>query len=185
MKPSDEPANKLTLVDTLFVEVAVTNGFMSDFVKRMLQRELPEGLRGRIADELFARHVASDEAAFSRELYMDMEQLRCMVRHGMYVGSHGCGHFWMDTLTPQEQAREIGSSLEFLEAVGAPTRDWVMCYPYGAYNGSLLETVQRHHGALGLTTEAKTACLSINSAFTLPRLDANDLPQPLTASLQV
>lgn len=149
------------------------------FIKRMLQRELPEVLRAQIADDLFRQYVSTNEQAFARELYVDVPQLRTMVRHGMYVGSHGHGHFWMNTLSPAEQAREVDLSLDFLATVGAPTQSWTMCYPYGAHNPSLVEVVRSKGAAVGLTTEVAVADLSTHSAWTLPRLDTNDLPQPL------
>lgn len=150
------------------------------FIKRMLQRELPELLRKKIVDELFTRYVLADEAAFAQELYMTPTQLRCMVRHGMYVGSHGYGHTWMNTLTPEEQVREVEQSLDFLDSIGAPTKDWAMCYPYGAYNTALIEIVRRRGGALVFTTAPGVAELTPEHALTLPRLDTNDLPQPLS-----
>src|SRR5439155_18382286 len=65
------------------------------FVKRVLQRGLPEGVRSAVAAELFARHVREDEAKFASRLYMDMEQLRTLVRHGFEVGGHGHAHRWL------------------------------------------------------------------------------------------
>ena len=48
------------------------------FIKRMLQRELPEELRNKIVDFLFQKYVSKDEGSFSRELYMNIDQLKCM-----------------------------------------------------------------------------------------------------------
>jgi peptidoglycan/xylan/chitin deacetylase (PgdA/CDA1 family) len=152
------------------------------FVKRMLQRELPEAFRTQLVDELFSRFVTADEAAFAQELYVSTDQLRCMVRYGMTVGSHGHGHYWMNTLPPAEQAREIDASLAFLASVGVPARDWVMCYPYGGYNTSLVELVRARHGALGLATTVGIADLSADNPLTLPRLDTNDLPRAADAA---
>ena len=109
------------------------------FVKRMLQRELPVGLRRRILDRLFETYVDVSEATLAEELYMSLDQLRCLQRHGMYIGSHGYGHEWMDRLNPEAQHEEVDRSLTFLEQVGAPTNRWIMCYPYGAHDTSLTE----------------------------------------------
>src|SRR5574337_193625 len=95
------------------------------FCKRMLQRELPVELRQAITDELFSRYVTTDEAAFSRELYITPDQLGMLSRHGMYVGSHGSDHFWLNTLSTQEQEREIDQSLAFLKSVGSDIRRWI------------------------------------------------------------
>ena len=69
------------------------------FVKSMLQSELDETLRSLILDELFRRYVSNDEEAFSRELYMSIDQLQCMNRNGMYIGSHSYNHYFLNTLT--------------------------------------------------------------------------------------
>ena len=93
------------------------------FVKRMLQKGLPEALRRQLLDSLFRTHVSADEAAFAGELYMSPDQLKTLVASGMYVGCHGYAHHWMDRQTPDAQRREITRSLDFLSSIGAPTTD--------------------------------------------------------------
>lgn len=147
------------------------------FCKRMLQRDLPLELRQIITDEFFSQYVTNDEASFSQELYMSPDQLRTLQRHGMYVGSHGYNHFWLNTLSVQQQEREIDQSLKFLSSVGADTRHWIMCYPYGAYNDSLLSVLKSRSCVIGLTTEVGLAILGKHNPLILPRLDTNDLPK--------
>ncbi len=151
------------------------------FLKRILQRELPFELRQTLINELFRRHVTDDEAAFSRELYMSLDQIRMLQRHGMYIGSHGYNHFWLDTLATEQQEWEIDQSLVFLKTVGADTRRWMMCYPYGAYNESLLSVLKSRNCVVGLTTRVGLATLKQNDALLLPRLDTNDLPKDSSA----
>ncbi len=148
------------------------------YVKRMLQHVLPETLRNRLARDLFAKHVAIDEVAFAAELYCNADQLRVMQRSGMYVGSHGDSHYWLNTIDIEKQRQEIKSSLRFLrDDVGSPVDDfWVMCYPYGAYDEGVLETLRAHNCTLGLTTEADVANLDRHDPLLLPRLDTNDFP---------
>ena len=149
------------------------------FIKRILQHGLPQGLRNELARNLFERFVSVDPLGFAAELYMTIEQLQTMVRCGMYVGSHGAGHAWLDRLDKAGQADEIDASLGLLRALGAPTEDWVMCYPYGAYNDSLLALLRDRRCALGLTTRVALAQPGIDDPLTLPRLDTNDLPVQL------
>ena len=150
------------------------------FFKRLLQAALPASLRALILSQLFARYVTSDESAFATELYVSMEELRCMSRHGMYVGSHADTHPWLERLTPTQQADEIDRSLELLRAVGTPLEGWIMCYPYGSANESLLNVLKSRNCAVGLTTR-----VGISSAdedpLLLSRLDTNDLPKYATA----
>jgi peptidoglycan/xylan/chitin deacetylase (PgdA/CDA1 family) len=147
------------------------------FIKRLLQHGLPREPRERIIGTLFAKHVTKDERSFSRELYMTADQLRCMARNGMYIGSHGYDHFWLDKLSPEEQTSEIELSKQFLANLGVFTDDWVISYPYGGYNDSLIEILKRHGCKLGLTLKVDIATLSPENAFTLERLDTNDLPK--------
>ena len=147
------------------------------YVKRMLQHVLPEQLRTRIAHEMFEEFVGLSAAEFSSELYMSVEEVRELVRNGMYVGSHGSMHYWLDKITAEEQEGDIKESLKFLDSVGAPTKDWVMCYPYGSHNDDTIELLKRFEAAIGITTEVRVANLTSDNPFKLPRLDTNDFPQ--------
>jgi peptidoglycan/xylan/chitin deacetylase (PgdA/CDA1 family) len=145
-------------------------------IKRMLQRELPGPLRTRILDRLFETYVDVPQKVLAEELYMDLDQVRCLRRHGMYVGSHGDRHAWMNRLDPEEQQEDIDRSLEFLEEVGTPVDRWVMCYPYGAHDASLRRYLGRQGCAVGFTTGAERADLAQDNLLALPRLDTNDVP---------
>lgn len=145
-------------------------------VKRLLQRDLPRPVRTEVVDRLFREHVTRDEAAFSRELYLSEQQVREMLGSGMYFGCHGHAHLWLDRLEPSELERELDRSLAFLERVGAPTDDWVMCYPYGATSTAVVEAARSRGCAVGLLAEPGIADLD-DDPMRLPRLDTNDLPQ--------
>jgi peptidoglycan/xylan/chitin deacetylase (PgdA/CDA1 family) len=147
------------------------------FVKRLLQRELPPPAREQILNDLFDDAIEIDEATFNRELYLTEQQLQHMVESGMYVGSHGHTHRWLDRLPPAEQAAEVDASLELLDAVGAPTDRWVMAYPYGAYDEKTLDLLDDRGAGLGLTTVPEIATVTPTHALTIPRIDTNDLPQ--------
>ncbi|MEW6199910.1 MAG: polysaccharide deacetylase family protein [Planctomycetota bacterium] len=146
------------------------------FVKRLLQRELPEALRAELTGALFRRYVTDDEAAFARELYVSCDDLRRMHAAGMYIGHHGATHRWLDALPAAEQAREVEEGLEFLVRIGAPADRWVIAYPYGAHTADLRAQVHAHGGVVGLTTATAVADLARHDPLALPRLDTNDLP---------
>lgn len=152
------------------------------FCKRILQRELPLKIRQILTDELFAQYVTNDETSFSRELYMDIKQVRVLQKHGMYVGSHGWDHFWLNTLSKEQQEKEVDQSLMFLKSVGADVEHWIMCYPYGAYDDSLHSVLKSRNCVVGLTTEVGLASIHKNRPLTLPRIDTNDLPKDANAS---
>jgi peptidoglycan/xylan/chitin deacetylase (PgdA/CDA1 family) len=150
------------------------------FVKRALQKGLPARGRAAAVDWLFRRYVGQDEASLSAAFYMRTDELREMVRSGMYVGSHGHAHGWLDTMDPAAQSRDIDSSLDLLSSIGAPTSQWIMCYPYGGQNAALVEMLLRRGCIAGVTTRVAVADLSADDPMLLPRLDTNDLP--LTAA---
>lgn len=145
------------------------------FIKRVLQHALSENLRNRLTTQLFEKFVSTDMSAFAAELYMSADQIKMLVRCGMYVGSHGAKHHWLDRLSPAQQAADIDASIDFLHLVGAPLKDWVMCYPYGAYNDALLTLLAERGCAAGLTTDVAVAEIGIDQPLALPRLDTNDL----------
>ncbi len=151
------------------------------FIKRLLQKELSEELRNIIVKRLFNIHVSKDEGAFSRELYMNIDQLKCMRRHGMYIGSHGYDHYWLNTLPRDKQEEDIDLSLKFLKEIGCDLSNWAMSYPYGAYNDTLISLLEDKGCCLALTTEVGIADLGRDNFFTLPRLDTNDLPKDKNA----
>ena len=145
-------------------------------LKRLLQRELPEPVRTEIVRQLFTKYVTSDEVAFACELYMSVQQIACLRRHGMHIGSHGHTHAWLNHIGPDAQAFEIDRSLDFLKELGAPEGERTMCYPYGGFNDSLLEILRNRQFQLGFTVEPRVADVSVDDPLTLPRLDTNDLP---------
>lgn len=145
-------------------------------LKRLLQRELPGPVRSEIVRRLFARYVTADETAFAVELYMSLEQIDCMRRHGMHIGSHGYAHLWLNSLTPAQQIDEADRALHFLTRFGVQPGNWTIGYPYGGYNPSLLDVLRPRGCRLGFTVEPRIANLDTDDRLTLPRLDTNDLP---------
>lgn len=147
------------------------------YIKRMLQHVLPKETKNFILQKLFQKYVGVSQKELSNELYMSISEIHELVKEGMYVGSHGSRHYWLDRITKENQRIDIQDSLEFLEDVGAPTKDWIMCYPYGAYNSDTLSVIESLGAKVGITCESRKANLSIDNQFKLPRFDTNDFPQ--------
>lgn len=146
------------------------------FVKRLLQKELPPEVRKDIINSLFIRYVTTDEKDFSEQLYMSADNLREMTFDGMHVGSHCYDHYWLDTLSLDKQKDEIGKSLHFLQTISGEKGRWTICYPYGAYNEDTLILMEKFKCSAGFTVGERTADLSVDDMFILPRLDTNQLP---------
>ena len=176
---------KLESFSFYFDKLAQTTRFDSAdviFIKRLLQVELEESLRKTITNNLFERIVGIDENSFSRELYMNTEQIQCLNRNGMYVGSHGYDHYWLGSLEQEKQKIEIEKALDFLKIIGSDTKNWAMCYPYGNYNETTLKLLKEYDCKLALTTEVNIADIQKYNKYTLPRLETNDLPKDIEAS---
>lgn len=171
---------KLESYSFYYDKLAQSNRFDSAdiiFIKRLLQVELEESLRKIITNNLFEKIVGIDEVSFSRELYMDVEQIQCMNRNGMHIGSHGYDHYWLGSLTYENQKKEIEKSLSFLNQIGSDITNWTMCYPYGNYNETTIKLLAEYNCKIALTTEVDIANLDTNNKFKLPRLDTNDIPK--------
>ena len=145
------------------------------FVKRMLQRDLPEDLRSLLCRELFRKYVTADERSFAAELYMGLGQLREMSEAGMGIASHSYDHAWLGTLSEARQAEQIRRSLDFLNLITDTRAGWLFTYPYGSCNPSLLALARQNGCIAGFTTEVAIAT-GRNDPLRLPRLDTNDLP---------
>jgi peptidoglycan/xylan/chitin deacetylase (PgdA/CDA1 family) len=171
--------------DALFAKLGHANRFDSAptiFIKRLLQKGLEREARDTIVDRLFAKYVTADDKAFANELYMSPEQLKLMAKTGMYIGSHGCHHRWTGELSVADQIAEVDGSIAFLRDLGVPTDNWVMCYPHGSYNDTLIEVLRARGCKLGLSAKVDTAALTLANAFTLERFDTNDLPKRADAA---
>lgn len=151
------------------------------YIKRMLQVALPEPLRAKITDDLFARHVSADEKDFARELYCSPAQLTEMAASEMSIGGHGYAHNWLNSLTPEQQATDIDLSMQMLESIGALKSHFLFCYPYGAYTPETVSLLKDRNCHAAFTTQVGPATItpnmSPNDLLQLPRLDTNDLPK--------
>ena len=149
------------------------------FIKRMLQHVLDVKIRNQIVASLFSKYVTSDEESFADQIYMNTDELRTMINSGMYVGSHGYDHHWLSKLPKEDQERDINLSIDFLKSLGSPTDRWIMCYPYGIFNGSLIDILKKKNCSMAFTTKENITALTRDNAYTLERLDTNDFPKKL------
>ena len=147
------------------------------YVKRMLQFALPEKTRSKIVSHLFKKYVKKNKRQFASELYMSISDIKNLIKNGMYVGSHGCRHIWLGKEKKSEQIKDIKLSLDFLKKVGASTKNWIMCYPYGSYNNDTLNILRKKKCLIGLTTKIGTINLNQSKILELNRYDTNHFPQ--------
>lgn len=148
------------------------------FIKRLLQHALPETTRNKLVNELFKNIVGIDEGAFSRELYMNEDHCKTMLKHGMHIGGHGYDHYWMEKLTKEKQAIEVQKTKSFLQSLDVDENYLSYCYPYGSYNDDTIEVLKSNGFKCAFTTEVSIVDFNKQvNQFAIPRLDTNDLPK--------
>jgi len=161
----------------LYEELAIANRFDDKdtiFIKRTLQVKLDEQLRGMLVDKLFSEFVGVSEDAFVKELYMSMDQIKLMKKFGMHFGVHGYDHYWLDSLPAPKMEQDICMALDVFNGV-IDQKNWIMCYPYGAYNKNVQHFIKKKHCLAAITTKIAVASEK-DDWLALPRLDANDYP---------
>jgi peptidoglycan/xylan/chitin deacetylase (PgdA/CDA1 family) len=142
-------------------------------ISAFLEWEAPIDISTRIIDTLFNKLVGKNERALSKELYMNISQLNEMKAKGMHIGCHGYSHYCMGFLTDRLKNEEINKSLKLINLINGSKRDWVMCYPYGSFDRSLVSTIKKYGCLAGFTTIDKIADLSTDEIYTLPRVDVS------------
>jgi peptidoglycan/xylan/chitin deacetylase (PgdA/CDA1 family) len=123
------------------------------YFKRMLQDGLQGEARARALDAIFTRIVDEDESVLAAELYLNEDQMRCMMSNGMHIGIHGSSHTRLHTLTAEDQEKEISESMDFMRSVGADMNTLTICYPYGSYNEDTKRISAEKGCRFGLTVD--------------------------------
>ncbi len=145
------------------------------FIKRMLQVELPVTVRNEMVEYLYNKFVNIPESIMVNELYMSLEQMKCMKRAGMVFGIHGYEHAWLNRMTPLQAEKDIELALDTMDGI-VDRNEWIMCYPYGSHSIEVEKIVQNKGAVLGLSTRARGCDVKTDGVFSLPRLDTNDFP---------
>jgi len=154
------------------------------FVKRLLQDGLPDPLRSRILDELFAELVEDDERAFADRVYLTLDDLRALARSGMDVAAHGHEHRRLGLLDEEAQRREVSRSKELLAAIlGHEPTGWGFCYPYGSRDSTSVRLLAEAGCAIAFTTDPRRVAAD-DDLLELPRLDTNEVEAELAAAGQ-
>jgi len=162
-----------------FLKKYEINGRFDDketiFVKRMLQHALSPQLRKKIIYDLFKKTLKITIKDFVKQVYMDLNDIKTLIKNKMFIGSHTHHHYWFEKLNKKEQQKEIDLSLKFLKKLGILNKNWIMCYPYGSYNDHTLKYLKEKNCTFGFTTNPSIADIKIKK-LELPRLDTNDIP---------
>ena len=161
-----------------FKKLAISNRFDSKeiiFIKRILQRELPEELRFILVGKLFSKYVTKHEQEFSKNLYLSIDEIKEMMSSGMYFGSHGFYHEWLSFLSQKKLHTEIKKGKDFCKMIGVDDDYLTMCYPYGDFDDNVIKELKKHHFKAAFSVIQNKTNLEKSNLFTLERFDTNDV----------
>ena len=68
-------------------------------IKRLLQYHLPLKIRINLNKYLFKKYVSKYTEEISNNMYLNKKNIKEMASDGMYFGSHGHNHEWMEFLS--------------------------------------------------------------------------------------
>ena len=109
------------------------------YFKEVLQNMKNLDIKNKILELLFKKYVDMEERLFSKLLYLSTSDIKELLNNKMYVGGHGYEHLRLANQNKVKQNRDINKTINFLSKMGAPTKNWIMCYPFGSYN---LDTIK-------------------------------------------
>lgn len=144
-------------------------------IKKLLQIILPKEIREKTSDYLLYKCLKLNEKKLSKELYLDIEQLKEINSEGMHIGSHGIEHEYWNNYDLDYQKKEISFSKSFFKKNDISVKNFSVCYPWGSYNEETKKLMKKTKISFGLTSNSGNFSLSSKiDKFFLPRLDANE-----------
>ena len=149
------------------------------FIKYLLQIYFDEKRSSYILNILFKKLFNVRESKFFSDLYMSKNDLKKLIKNGMYVGGHGYNHVHLKNLKKEAQLKEINKNLKFLKSLGISTKEWIMCYPYGSYNKNLKDILKKKRCLCAFTTNKGLVDIKKDNFYEFNRLDTNDIKIPL------
>ena len=147
-------------------------------LKRILQRDLiGDKNRKMIINILIKKFISKKYSEISSELYLSINDLQNMKKMGMFFGSHGKSHKWLNTLNYFEQKVEIEQSFISLEEMNLiySNEPKSMCFPFGGYDYNTINILKDLQIDLGFTTKIGPSISNQEKDFVLklPRWDTN------------
>ncbi len=145
-------------------------------LKYFLNHRLAVETRDALIGPCFRARFGDDETSISRDLYMDIEQLRALGAR-VYLGTHGDRHLALGRLSQAAAREDVRVSLDLL-AEWTGVRPFALSYPYGTRETATLQAqaaVAAEGVDLAFTTE-RAANVDLSKPLQLARFDCNDLP---------
>ena len=144
-------------------------------IKRLLQFYLEKNLRNKIINNILEQDYKKNRFDIFSDFYLTKKNIYEMKKNGMAFGLHGYNHNWLDSLSKQEQKKDIESSIKYFKKNNIYSKNISFCLPYGAYNKFTLDILKNFKFNFAVTTEPKSyQNIDSNNIYTIPRYDCND-----------
>jgi peptidoglycan/xylan/chitin deacetylase (PgdA/CDA1 family) len=144
------------------------------YFKEVIQNMNDIFAKNKILDVLLKKYVNIEKEELSKSLYLSHQDILELIKNKMYIGGHGYDHLRLGKLSYEKQKKEISKTINFLKFIKAPTKKWLMCYPYGSYNAKTINLLKKKNCLAGLTVKVGSNNLDKDNLFELNRYDTND-----------
>ena len=124
----------------------------TSFIKHILQSKILKNSKKKMTNSLFNKIVTMNEGKFAKELYLSKSDIKKLFNEGMHIGCHGANHLRLNELSNKQAILEVNKNIKFLKKIGVFKENWIMCYPYGAYDAFIKRFLKKKKCFLGLTT---------------------------------
>lgn len=122
------------------------------FVTNFLRKYKDDKINNyKITDYLFNKFVTNDEYNFSKDLYLNLNQIEEMSNSGMVIGGHG--NISENLLLIDDYKSDIDESKKFIQKY---SNKFVFSYPNGGYNDSIKQYMNHIDCFLCYTTNQMT-----------------------------
>ncbi|MEK7560010.1 MAG: polysaccharide deacetylase family protein [Patescibacteria group bacterium] len=122
-------------------------------------------------DILFQEQIGQ-EKEWGEKLYLSDKDLEKIKKSGIAIGGHGAEHRWMTSIAMGTVEEEIKKSAERISRF--EEKPFVFSYPYGDYDESLFQILEKYNFKAAFTIQEKT---NYDNFFALGRFDTNSLPK--------
>ena len=141
--------------------------------KYLLNFRIPEDVRERILDDLFAEHLG-DEREFARDLYLQWNEAREMQSAGMMIGGHSHSHMALTRMDEEAVRADLITCATALHAHLQPQEFWPFSYPYGRVNETADPILRQLGFSCSFTTEVGHNAPDAD-LFRIRRIDPKDV----------
>lgn len=146
----------------------------SNNVRNLLQYILPKKIRKEIINKIFNKNLQLNKKKIIQKMYLNKNHAKEMLKNGMFFGSHGSNHEWLEYMSYHQQYEDIKKSKKNILQIGVKPEHMTICYPFGSYNLDTLKVVKKLKFKYGFANYSKNVISLNKQRFFLPRIDTNE-----------